>query len=238
MIQNPGGSASMTVERNFLVSVLKLTRNGPIAKELVARDAGIPVQVADELLKKFCEAGLIQRWLKTIEVSSNQRVKIAIHAIKSGADFERACRFLEWIEFENLAAAAFEANNFAVRKRFRFKWAQRRWEIDVLGCRDFLIACVDCKHWSHGWRKSAIMKAVEAQALRTKVLAEALPSLQEEIGLVHWRKASLLPVVLSLVPGPLKFYSKVPIVPILQLQNFLNELPAHVTSLTHFFAYL
>ena len=226
----------MAFERNFLVSVLKLTKGGPVAKELVAKDAGIPTQTADQLLKKFCEAGLIQQRRKTIEASSNQRVKIAIHAINSGADFERVCRFLEWIEFENMAAAAFEANNFDVRRRFRFRWVGRRWEIDVLGCREPLIACVDCKHWSHGWRESAIRKAVEAQALRTKVLAEALPSLQKEIGLVQWRQATLIPVVLSLVPGPLKFYNKVPIVPILQLQNFLNELPAYVTSLTHFSA--
>jgi len=230
-------SGNMTVERSLLTSLLKLTKSGPVAKELLAKDAGIPTQTADQLLKKFCEAGLIQWSHRTIEASSNQRVKIAIHTIKSGADFERVCRFLEWIEFENLAAAVFEANTFAVIRRFRFRWAQRKWEIDVLGCREPLIACVDCKHWSHGWRRSVIMKVVEAQALRTKVLTEALPSLQEEIGLVHWRQATLIPVVLSLVPGPLKFYNKVPIVPILQLQNFLSELPAHVTSLTHFFAY-
>ena len=225
----------MTFERNFLVSVLKLTKGGPVAKELVAKDAGIPTQTADQLLKKNCEAGLIQWRHRTIEASSNQRVKIAIHVIKLGADFERICRFLEWIEFENLAAVAFEANNFAVKRRFRFKWTQRKWEIDVLSCKENLIACVDCKHWSHGWRRSIITKAVEAQTLRTRVLAEALPSLQGEIGLVHWRQATLIPIVLSMVPGPQKFYNNVPIVPILQLQDFLNELPAHIISLTHFF---
>ena len=227
----------MAVERNILISILKLTKSGPIARELVSRDANVPTQVTDELLKKFRDAELIKWKGKTIESSSNQRAKIAIHVIKLGADFERVCRVLEWIEFENLAATAFEANNFAVKRRFRFKWAQRRWEIDVLGCRDPLIACVDCKRWSRGWRGSAIRKAAEAQALRTKVLAEALPSLQKEIGLVQWRHATLIPVILSLVPGPLKFYNKVPIVSILQLQDFLNELPAYVTSLTHFRAY-
>ena len=227
----------MAVERNFLVSVLKLTRSGPVAKELVARDVGLPAQVADELLKKFYEAGLIQQRRKTIEASSNQRVKIAIHAINSGADFERVCKVLEWIEFENIAATAFEANNFDVRRRFRFRWARRMWEIDVLGCRESIIACVDCKRWGHGWRKSAIKKAVEVQSLRTKVLADALPSLQKEVGLVNWKQATFIPIVLSLVPGPLKFYDNVPIVPILQLQNFLSELPAHTTSLKHFFTY-
>jgi Holliday junction resolvase-like predicted endonuclease len=183
----------MTLERDILISILKLTISGPIAEEIVARDANVPVQVTHELLKEFRDAELIKWQNKVIEASSNQRAKIAIHAIKSGADFERVCRVLEWIEFENLAATAFEANNFAVRRRFRFKWAQRRWEIDVLGCREPLIACVDCKHWTHGWRRSAIRKAAEAQALRTKVLAEALPSLQKEINLIQWRQATLIP---------------------------------------------
>ncbi len=227
----------MTVERNILVSILKLTKDGPIARQLVARYANVPTQVTEEVLKKFRDAELIKFKDKTIEVSSNQRVKIAIHAIKSGADFERVCRVLEWIEFENLVATAFEANNYVVRRRFRFKWAQRRWEIDVLGYREPLITCVDCKHWSHGWQRSAIGKAAEAQALRTKVLAEALPTLQKEIGLGQWRQATLVPVVLTLVSVPLKFHNKVPVVPILQLQNFLNELQAHVISLTHFRAY-
>jgi len=188
----------MDVERDILISILKLTGSGPIARELVALDANVSVQVVDELLQKFRDAELIKLQEKRIEASSNQRARIAIHAIK---------------------------------------WAQRRWEIDVLGCREPLIVCVDCKHRSHGWRESAIRKAAGAQALRTKVLAEALPSLLKEIGLVQWRQATLIPVILSLVPGPSKFYNKVPIVPILQIQNFLNDLPVHITALSHFHAY-
>ncbi len=227
----------MTFERRFLVSALKLIKDEePVAIDIIAKDAGIPISVAYKLLRKHCEAGHIQWTGKVIEASSNQRVKIAISAMNSGADFERVCRFLEWIEFENLVAEAFEAYNFVVKKRFRFNWAGRGWEIDVLGCREPLIACIDCKHWTHGWRKSSINKAVEAQALRTKVLAEALLSLRNEVGLVQWTQATLIPVVLSLVPGPSKFYKEVPVVPILQLQDFVNELPAHVTSLRHFIA--
>jgi len=58
--------------------------------------------------------------------------------------------------------------------------------------------------------------------------------LGEKLGLVQWRSATVIPTVLALVPGPFKFYNQVPIVPVLQLRDFLNELPAHVTSLTHF----
>ncbi|MFQ5837060.1 MAG: hypothetical protein ACE5HG_04310, partial [Candidatus Bathyarchaeia archaeon] len=63
-----------------------------------------------------------------------------------------------------------------------------------------------------------------------------LVSLRESVGLVNWKEATLVPIVLSLVPSPFKFYNNVPVVPVLQLPNFLNELLAHISSLTHFSA--
>jgi hypothetical protein len=224
----------MTVERNLLISVLKLTKNGPIEAKLVSRDAHIPTQVADQVLRKFSDVNLVKYVDELIEVSSNQRARMAIHAVKLGADLERVCNVLEWKEFENITATAFEADNYAVKKRFRFKWAGRRWEIDVLGCKKPLVACVDCKQWHRNWRRSAIIKTVELQVERTRALTEALVSLRENIGLVDWKEAILVPIVLSLVPGPFKFYNNVPIVPVLQLPDFLNELLAHINSLTHF----
>jgi Holliday junction resolvase-like predicted endonuclease len=224
----------MTVERNLLISVLKLTKTGPIQLKLVSRDAHIPIQVADEVLRKFSDARLVKYVDELIEASPNQRARMAIHAVKLGTDFERVCNVLEWKEFENITATAFEADNYMVKRRFRFKWAGRRWEIDVLGCKEPLVACVDCKQWHRNWRRSAIIKTVELQVERTRALAEALVSLRESVGLVNWKEAILVPIVLSLVPSPFKFYDKVPIVPVLQLPDFLNEILAHINSLTHF----
>ncbi len=223
----------MTVERKVLLSLLKLTQEGPISKTLISRDARVPVQVAHEVLEKFSSEGAVQLKDKTVEISANQRVKLAIRAIRLGADFERACRALRWDEFETITAAAFLANNFAVTKGFRFKDAGRRWEIDVIGCREPIVACVDCKHWRHGWGRSASTKAVEAQIERIKALARVLAS-HQELGLTNWRKATLVPMILSLVPAPFKFHKNTPIVPILKLPNFLNELPAHLNALKTF----
>ncbi len=228
--------ASAEQQRNLLVSVLKLTREGPVQRELISKDARVSTQAADKLLRKLSQASLVQWKGRAIEASSYQRVKLAIQAIKLGADLERVCMFLQWNEFENMAAEAFEANNFAVKKHFRFRWAGRRWEIDILGCKEPMVACVDCKHWRRNWRRSAIIRVVESQVERTRALTEALPSLRKEVGLANWKQATLVPVVLSLVPSPFKFYNNVPIVSILQTQNFLNKLPAHAASLTRFFA--
>jgi len=228
----------MTNKTDVLVSILKLTNNGPTVEELVAMDANVPVHVTNNVLKGLREIGLIECENGKIEVSSNQRVKLAIHAINHGMDIEKVCKVLEWIEFENFAATAFETNNFAVKRRFRFKASGRRWEIDVLAYSEPIIVCVDCKHWRRGWGNSAITKVAAAQAQRTKVLAKNLQGIQREIGLDDWKQATLFPVILSLFPGPVKFYKKVPVVPILQLQNFLDEFQGHITELRHFRANL
>jgi len=203
----------MTIKTDVLISILKLTNSGPAAEEAVAMDANVPVHVINNVLEGLREIGLIECENGKIEVSSNQRVKLAIHAINHGTDIERVCKVLEWIEFENFAATAFETNNFAVKRRFRFKAAQRRWEIDLLAYSEPIIVCVDCKRWRRGWGNSAITKVAAAQAQRTEAIANNLQSIQ-------------------------KFYKKVPVVPILQLQNFLDEFQGHITELTHFRANL
>jgi len=224
----------MTAKTDVLISILKHTNIDSAAKEIIARDANVPVQVTNNLLMGLREIGLIEYENELIEVSSNQRVKLAIHAINQGTDIERVCNVLEWIEFENFVATAFEKNNFTVKRRFRFKAAQRRWEIDVLAYSEPIIVCVDCKRWRRGWGNSAITKVAALQAQRTEVLAGALHFLQQKIGLNRWKQATLLPAILSLFPGPVKFYNKVPVVPILQLQNFVDEFQGHITELRHF----
>ena len=228
----------MSVEKNLLRSILKLTKKGPIEKTLISRDAQTPVQIADDMLKNFSKAGFVQLRGKVVEASLNQRVKIAIHAIRLGADFESVCNLLEWNEFEKIAATTFEFNHFNVIKGLRFKGAGRRWEVDILGLREPIIVSADCKHWHQGWTRSAITKTIDAQIKRTQALANAAPTLREKIGLADWKEATLIPMVLSLFPAPLKFHRNTPVVPILQLQDFLNELPAHIDSMTHFFAHL
>ena len=110
------------------------------------------MQVLNRVLKKLSNTGIIKLKDEVIEASSGQRVGMAIHALKFGADFEGACKALGWVEFENVAAVALEAHGFEVRRRFHFKGAGRRWEIDLIGCRKPLMVCVDCKHWLHGWK--------------------------------------------------------------------------------------
>jgi len=149
----------ISLERDFLIFLLKLTRRGVIKKSLISTDAKIPVKVANELLKKLHNLGLIRWRGGVIGASYDQRIKIAIRAIGLGTDPERACNFLKWTEFESVAVVLFQSNNYTVKMHFRFKWDDRWWEIDIIAYKAPLVFCVDCKHWHRGWRRSAIKKS-------------------------------------------------------------------------------
>ncbi|MCW4015824.1 MAG: restriction endonuclease [Candidatus Bathyarchaeota archaeon] len=224
----------MTAKTEVIIAILKHANGKPAVKQVIARESNVPVHLINNVLSGLCDFGFIECENEQIELSSNQRVKLAIHAINHGTDIERVCNVLEWKEFENFAAQVFEKNNFVIKRNFRFKAEQRRWEIDVVAYSEPIIVCVDCKRWRRGWGNSAITRVAAAQAKRTQVLANSLHFLQQKIGLGNWKQATLFPAILSLFPGPVKFYNKVPVVPILQIQNFVDEFVGHKMELAHF----
>ncbi|MBX5327454.1 MAG: NERD domain-containing protein [Candidatus Bathyarchaeia archaeon] len=224
----------MQFEHEIILAVLKLAKNGPIQKNLIAKEAHTSIPATDELLRTLDAKGFIQLKGKFLEIAPNQKLSLAVEAIRRGSDIERVCKYLEWEEFENFAAEAFETNHYRVKRNFHFKTHGKRWEIDLLAFKQPIIACVDCKHWQHCWSKTAIMKTAETQAERTRALACKLENFVDALGLNNWNQATLIPVVLSLVPGTFKFHNNTPVVPVIQVQNFINELPAHLYLLTRF----
>jgi len=223
----------LSIERNMIISVLKLTKEGVVSAELVKKDARMPSQIAEKLLRKLQNDGLIYLRKGVVEADSLQRLKLAVYAMQLGADIESISSFLQWKEFEDMAAVAFERNGYRVYKNVRFKCAGRGWEIDIIGCKKPIVVCLDCKHWHHGMYPSALKKIVEEQVERTFALSNSLPSPSIKIECALWDSLKLIPAVLSLVVGKFKFYDEVPIVPVLQLQDFLSQLPAYVSSLKH-----
>jgi Holliday junction resolvase-like predicted endonuclease len=153
----------LVIERDLLISILKLTKNGPVIRESINRDAKIPSVVASKMLRKLQTDGLVYLEGDMIEASGGGRLKLAVRAVDLGADVEHMSNFLSWQEFEDIAALALERDRYVVAKNVRFKHAERRWEIDVVGCRKPLVICIDCKHWHHGMHPSTLKKIVAAQ---------------------------------------------------------------------------
>jgi Holliday junction resolvase-like predicted endonuclease len=224
----------VVIEIDLIRSILKLTKNGPVPREFINKDARLPSDVASKLLRKFQTDGMVYLSDNNVDADAGGRLKLAVRAVALGADIERVSDFLRWQEFEDIAAIALERNGYVVAKNVRFKHAGRKWEIDIVGCKKPLVTCIDCKHWRHGMAPSALKRIAEAQVERTRALAESLPHVSLEIECAKWNKAKFIPAVLSLTQGRFKFYDMVPIVPVLQLQDFLSQLPAYTESLKYF----
>jgi Holliday junction resolvase-like predicted endonuclease len=225
----------MSLEREILVAVLKSTKNGPTSYSVVSQNARIPKETAKSALARLADTNLVTLTGPTLKASASQRLRIAFRALERGADLQRVCSQLEWKEFESIATAAFKSHRYRVIKNCRFKGIEgKRWEIDVLACKQPLIASVDCKRWRRNWTRAAIIRVVEQHLERSRAFADSLSHFQARIELDHWKHATVIPIILSLLPSRFKFHRHTPIVSVLQLQNFLNELPAQIDSLTHF----
>ena len=227
----------MVIERNLLISLLKLTRRGSVFPEQLQKDAKTTKNITRETLEKLQKEAIILLNKNGIEADSYSRIKLATKAISMGADVEYVSNLLHWQEFEGIAAIALERNGYKVTRNLRFKHMAKKWEIDVVGCLKPLIVCIDCKHWRRGTAPSAVRRITESQVERTRALADVLPDISLNIEGSKWNKAKFLPAVLTLMPTSFKFYDKVPIVPVLQLQDFLSQLPAYIESLKYMLKY-
>ncbi len=184
--------------------------------------------LGNRLLAKLHKDGLVELSNGFVCTRGEARLRLTVRATELGADIEQVGRYLRWQEFEALAALALERNQYVSVKNARFKHCGKRREIDVVGCRKPLVICIDCKHWRRGMSPSALRRIVELQVERVKAFADVLPSLSVGFEFTKWNKARFVPVILSLVPVSPKFCEGVPIVPVLQLQDFLYQLPVNL----------
>ncbi|MDR2699852.1 MAG: NERD domain-containing protein [Nitrososphaerota archaeon] len=225
----------MSVESALIFSLLKLTQKSPILTIHLKNDAKLPTETVLTLLKKLQSDGLLSLTPDgLVQVSTNDRIKLTIKLVLLGADIQQVSNLLCWQEFEEITAMSLHNNNFVVYKNVRFKNPNRKWEIDVIGCKHPLVICIDCKRWSHSISTSTLNKIATAQADRTNALAETLPNPKLQLECVKWKNVQFIPTIISLVPSSFKFYNNIPIVPILQIQDFLNQLPAYIYQLKSF----
>ena len=224
----------MLVEKNLITSIIKLTNQKKVPIQSISQDSKIPSLITSQMLKKLQNQYLIEINDEFIEADTQMRLGLAIKAIELGADIENISNFLAWQEFEEMAAIALNKNGYVTKKNVRFKQNGKRWEIDVVGCKKVIVICIDCKHWHHSIHHSTLKKIVSAQIERVTAFSDSLPNPSIDIECIKWRNAKFVPAILSLIPGPSKFVDNVPVIPVLQLQDFLIQLPAHIESLKHF----
>jgi hypothetical protein len=217
-------------EKEILLILLDKTKDKPLMKEDLKDILRVTADRIDSLL------GREEINLKgdLISLNLNQRIKLAVKAIRAGADFERVSKALGWLEFEELVAYTFEENGYAVSKRFRFQADARRWEIDVLAKRRPLVICAECKHWAKGLGNTTARKIVETHLEKVRVLSENALKLLERLKLTNWNNAVFIPVALSLQPARYKIYRRIPVVSVFELPRFISEFEGQMDWLAKF----
>jgi len=224
----------MPSEREVLVKILELSADKIFVPEEIVKNTGVSKATLHRMLSSCFEGDALFFIDERSSLTSEERIKIAIKAIQLRADIERVCRYLTWEEFEDISIVAFEKNDFRVFKHFRFKHHNKRWEIDLLGQCGSMVAVVDCKHWKKNWSRSSITRIVKSHISRTEALSMELSSSPKKTGFILNRRLVAFPIILSLLPASFKFCRGVPIVPILQIQDFLCNMSLYSSSLLCF----
>ncbi len=156
-------------------------------------------------------------------------VKLAFQLVNEGFSLEEVLLKLGWRDVEGFTGRILELNNYIVLRNFRFKNFRRRYEIDIIGYREGILLCIDCKRirrvGNYVYREAAIRQAERAHALST----------------VIWRYAGLLeiptseiiiiPIIVTVSSGPPRQIDGVPIVPIALLNSFIREYREHADSM-------
>ena len=142
-------------------------------------------------------------------VMNGDKLKEAFSAITNGHPIEEVSEYLDWRGFECLVSKILLENGFQVEKNVIL--TKPRMEIDVIGTKLNIIILIDCKHWKR-MSNSALNEIVRKQINRVRRYANEISDVMT------------VPVIVTLHQEQISFINKVPIVPIMHLSSFLDEL--------------
>ena len=145
----------------------------------------------------------------SIFVTNGAKLKAAFTAITNGYPIEEVSECLDWRDFEGLVSQILLENGFSVERNVIL--TKPRMEIDVIGVKLNVVILIDCKHWKR-MSNSALNEIVRKQVDRVRRYADEISDIMT------------VPVIVTLHQEQISFINKVPIVPIMQLSSFLDEL--------------
>jgi len=188
--------------------------------------------LSEDLLDYLRRENLVRSDRETLQVVDP--IRLAIEAVRLGADVEAVSEMLSWKDFESLCAEALKTQGYEVRAPFRFRVGDERCELDIVAYRRGVLLCVDCKHWkTKRGQRSKVKQAAASHFDKCAKLALSADILRNA-GLEVRFGSYVVPVIVTLVDlgfkGPL---NGVCVVPIYKFNNFLLELEAHVDELSY-----
>lgn len=225
---------NVLTKRLLLQQILADTREGTLDIEDTKKNLTMTDEAFDTIIDELSTRDYINVEAGKISVSQDQRLKLAVMAIRLGADFEKVSKVLGWLEFEELVAHVFRENGYNTMSRYRFQAEGRRWEIDVLAKSYPYIVCAECKHYTTSMGNSKARNIIETHIEKTEVLSKHIEKVSKKIGVQSWKNAILVPITLTLSPTKMNIYRRVPSVSVFALPSFLSEFQGYLERMVHY----
>ena len=145
-----------------------------------------------------------------IDVTSFNKLSIALLAIRNGADMVKTCGKINWHDFELFSSEIMKHHGYRVYTNFRLKNPRR--EIDIMGIKSQKALLIDCKHW----KKNSLSNL------------EEIVDKQKKRGMLFLQKSEMkienaFPIILTLLPNESQFVNDVPIITVDKLNSFLLD---------------
>jgi hypothetical protein len=139
-------------------------------------------------------------------------------------DLETVSEESVWQNFERLAAFIFEKNEFSVQVNTVKTLNKKRRQYDVIARKCNQTFLIECKKWAgNRYRLSALKRAVAQHKERTLFYRSIM-------------NEDAVPLIVTLIEEEIRVFDGVPIVPVLKLNAFINELDNHADgySFSHY----
>ncbi|MCX6815769.1 MAG: restriction endonuclease [Candidatus Aenigmarchaeota archaeon] len=132
--------------------------------------------------------------------------------VNSISDLEKLSHAVKWQYFEKLTAFIFEKNDFEAEQNTVIKTGSSKRQFDVIAKKYGTTWLVECKKWKGRTEKTATLKsAVKKHMERCDMYAIKTGE-------------TIRPVVVTLLDDSIEEHEGVPIIPILKLNWFLNDM--------------
>jgi hypothetical protein len=222
-------------EFSIIIKLLK-SQETSIEIPILTQELAISNETALGVIHELEERELVRSiddGTRIVAPFGEERLRLAVEAVRIGASIEDTASVLSWKEFESFCLKALEENGYTCYQEFRFKSPKgKRYECDVVAIMKSRILLADCKHYAG--RVKGLNSVVKKHLERVSAFSRSVSGLFRKIPEIsEWKQASITPIIVTLFPENIALIDGVPIVPVFKLNQFLLELASNVEEITH-----
>lgn len=174
--------------------------------------SGMPIDTSylNKLIDELAKLNIIE--LKEEKIIIKNMLGFLEKSLLHGCPLEYLVEALTWKEFEDLCSQIVSNFSYEIKRNYRFKLNNKRYEIDIVAIKGNIVLSIDCKQWSrHSNLSSAAQKHEEKSYMLRKYIRK--------------ENITIVPVIVVYKDTGSPRIGNTFIVPIYKLKNFLNNIP-------------